>query len=262
VGRGYLHEPQKTTQAFIPDPFSSEPSARLYKTGDLACYRSDGVLEFLGRVDYQVKVRGFRIELGEIEALLERHPAVRQAVAMVREDTPGEQHLVAYVVPGQEQALTPGDLRDLLREQLPDYMVPSAFVLLGALPLTPNGKVDRRALPAPDTSQLARLAEFVAPETPLEKRLAEIWTEVLGIEQIGIYDDFFDLGGHSLIATQLIYRINKVFGVNLSVRKLFLTESNIANLALLVEETLIEMLEERARRRASEATGSTEGAYA
>ena len=250
--RGYLNQPELTAEKFIPNPFSDEPGARLYKTGDVVRYLPDGNIEFLGRVDYQVKIRGFRIELGEIETALSQHPAVQQAVVLARDDVAGEKSLVAYVVPKQAMTLTGDALRDVLREQLPDYMLPSAFVLLNALPLTPNGKVDRRALPAPDASPSDHTVEFVAPETTLEKKLAEIWAQVLGIERIGIYDDFFTLGGHSLKATQIIYRINQAFLVDLPLRSLF-QDPTIAGLSLLIEETLIERLEERARQRTNEA---------
>ena len=170
LARGYLNRPELTAEKFIPDPFSNEPGARLYQTGDLARYLPDGNIEFLGRLDHQVKIRGFRIELGEIETALNTYPAVREAVVVAREDNPGDKRLVAYVVLGQEQALTISDLRGFLKQKLPDYMVPSAFVALDALPLTPNGKVDRRALPAPDLSKLESDGVYVASA----KRAGEI----------------------------------------------------------------------------------------
>ena len=226
LARGYLNRPDLTALAFIPNPFSDKPGARLYKTGDLARYLADGNIEFLGRVDNQVKIRGFRIELGEIEAALLQHPDVREAVVIVREDIPGDKRLVAYVVPKveavQEAALpTVGELRSFLLAKLPDYMVPGAFVFLEAMPLTPNGKIDRRALPAPDTSHRELEDKFVAPNTPTEEILAAIWAEVLGLQLVSINDNFFELGGHSLLATQIISRIREAFSIELPLRHLF-----------------------------------------
>ena len=221
VARGYLYRPELTAEKFIPDPFSHEPGARLYKTGDLARFCPDGNLEFLGRIDHQVKVRGFRIELGEVEAVLAQHPGVREAVVMAREDVPGDQRLMAYVVPVIDTTPTTRSLQSFLKAQLPEYMVPSAFVMLDALPLTTNGKVDRRALPTPNQVQLKREGAFVTPRTPVEEMLASIWSRVLGIEQVGIYDNFFELGGHSLLVTQVISQIRKVFRVDLLPRCLF-----------------------------------------
>ena len=237
LARGYLNRPGLTAKLFIPDPFGGLAGARLYKTGDLVRYLPDGNLEFLERADRQVKIRGFRVEPGEIESVLNQHPAVRQTVVLAHkrnETTPGDKWLVAYVVPGEAQA---DDLRRFLRQQLPDYMIPSTFVPLDALPLTPSGKVDRHALLVPDVSWRG-LEEFAPPETPLEEELAQIWAKILGVEQIGIFDNFFDLGGHSLMATQVIHRINETFEVNLTLRNLF-EEPTIADLALLIEETLI-----------------------
>jgi amino acid adenylation domain-containing protein len=252
LGRGYWNQPDLTAEKFVPNPFSpsivgreegeEKTGARLYKTGDLAYYLPDGNIEFLGRIDYQVKVRGFRIELGEIETVLRQSPTVRDVVVMAREDVPGIKRLVAYVVPRQEPHPSPRDLRDFLRKQLPDHMIPSAFVLLEALPLLPSGKVDRRALPTPDASYPGQVEEFVAPEGPVEEKLAEIWATALGVEQVSAYDTFFDLGGYSLLATQAIHQINQVFGTNLSMRSFF-EEPTIASLALLIEETLLESFE-------------------
>ncbi len=221
VARGYLKRSELTAERFIPDPFSNRPGARLYKTGDLARYRPDGTLEFLGRMDHQVKVRGFRIELGEIEAVLEGHPAVRRVVALAREDTPGAKRLVAYVVPEREEVPSVGEMRGFLKEKLPEYMVPSAFVMLETLPMTPNGKIDRRALPAPDQSRPDLEAVYVAPRTHPEELLADIWAEVLGVEQVGVYDHFFELGGDSILAIQVIARANQA-GLQLIPRQLFL----------------------------------------
>ncbi len=215
VGRGYLGLPARTAEVFRPDPLTGEPGGRLYRTGDLARRRADGTLEYLSRLDHQVKVRGFRIELGEIEAILVSLAGVREAAVVAREDRPGDRRLVAYVA-GEVEA---DGLRHGLRERLPDYMVPGIFVLLPALPLTPNGKVDRRALPVPGAPRSGE--SFVAPRTQIEKVLAETWAELLGLEQVGVADDFFALGGHSLLAVRLMARIEHVFGVKLPLSLLF-----------------------------------------
>ena len=237
VARGYLNRPDLTAERFIPDPFSGEPEARLYRTGDLARYLPDGNIEFLGRVDYQVKVRGFRVELEEIEAVLSQHPAVRQAVVLAREDEPGEKQLVAYVVPEGEARLDVGVLRGYLKKKLPAYMVPSAYVVLDALPLLPSGKVDRRALPAPEGARLEPETAYVAPRTPVEEVLAELWARTLGVERVGIHDDFFELGGHSLLATRLVSRLRQTFQVEIPLRDLFETPT-VAGLAERVEVAL------------------------
>jgi amino acid adenylation domain-containing protein len=228
-GRGYLRRPERTALSFAPDGWCGEPGARAYRTGDLGRLRADGMLEFLGRIDHQVKVRGFRIELGEIEAALAGHAAVKEAVVLAREAGSGDRRLVAYVVGAGTPALavagagTPAlaipELRAFLRERLPEYMVPSAFVVLPALPLTANGKVDRPALPAPEVGPDA--IEYVAPRDEVERLLAAIWEEVLGVERVGVRDDFFDLGGHSLLATQVVVRIRERLGVELPLARLF-----------------------------------------
>ena len=218
VSRGYLNRPDLTADKFVLDPFCKDAGARMYRTGDLARYLPEGDLEFLGRIDHQVKVRGYRIELGEIESVLLQHPAVREVSVLARQETSTDLRLVAYVVPG-DKSPTAGDLRTYLKTLLPEYMIPSAFVFLEALPLTPNGKVDRKALPPP-TGNEQDVAK-VAPRTPLEEALAEIWCEVLGFEHVGAHDSFFALGGHSLLATQVISRIRKVWQVELSVRVVF-----------------------------------------
>jgi amino acid adenylation domain-containing protein len=231
LARGYLNRPELTAEKFIRNPFSSVPEARLYKTGDLARYLSDGNIEFLGRIDHQVKIRGFRIELGEIEATLNQHPTVQQNLVIVREDVPGDKRLVAYLVIHPEQAApTSSELRGFLQGKLPEYMVPKAFVFLDVIPLNPNGKVDRRALSAPDTADLSGVNSFVAPRTPTEEVLAAIWTQVLGLEQVGIYDNFFELGGHSLLATQVISRVRQTLGLEIPLQFLFETPT-IAGLA-------------------------------
>lgn len=249
VARGYLNQPELTAERFIPNPFNNSKyssgrakpyktqnlkSSRLYKTGDLARYRTDGNIEFLGRLDKQVKIRGFRIELGEIEAVLSKAPEVRQAIVAVREDQPGDRRLVAYLVSNPQQTPTSSSLRRFLSEQLPDYMIPSAFVMLEAIPLTPNSKVDRRSLPAPEQTWSDREEVYTAPRTPVEESLAQIWAEVLGRDRIGIYENFFDLGGHSLLVTQLVVRVRETFKIELPLRSLF-EMPTIAELAQSIE---------------------------
>ena len=230
LARGYLNRPELTAERFIPHPFSSEPGARLYKTGDLARYRPDGTIEHLGRLDFQVKIRGFRIELGEIESVLGQHPAVGQAVVMARQDTPGDKRLVAYVV-NRRPATTP-ELQQHVMQHLPMYMVPSAFVFMEALPLTPNNKVDRRRLPAPEQKSGSPQGTFVAPRTPLEETIAGIWAQVLGLEQVGIHDNFFVLGGHSLLAMQVLSRLRAALQVEVPLHR-FLEGPTVAQLAQL-----------------------------
>jgi amino acid adenylation domain-containing protein len=204
LARGYFGRPDLTAERFIPDPFG-EPGARLYRTGDLARWLASGELEFLGRLDHQVKVRGYRIELGEIEAALEQHPAVHAAVVIVREDLPGDQRLTAYVV-GPAPS---GELRRHLRASLPEYMVPSAFVALPKLPLLPNGKVDRKSLPAPEAERPELAATFIAPKSRLEGVISEVWRSVLGVERVGVHDNFFDLGGHSLLMAEVHHKLRE-----------------------------------------------------
>ncbi len=237
--RGYLNRPDLTAERFISNPFSDEPDVRLYKTGDLARYLSDGNIEYMGRIDHQVKIRGFRIELGEIEAVLRQHPAVENAVVIAQEDIPDDKRLVAYVVASKLQRSLFGNLRNFLKQKLPDYMIPSSFVFLNALPLTPNGKVDRKALPVPDNIRPELEEDFVAPRTPVEEVLAEIWAVVLGLKQIGIYDNFLELGGHSLLATQILSRVRDTYQVELPVRELF-DRPTIAGLAKSIEIMLLE----------------------
>ncbi len=218
VGRGYLGDPAGSAQAFMPDPFSEIPGARLYKTGDRARYRPDGTIEYLGRLDHQVKIRGYRVEPGEVEARLVQLRDVREAVVIAREDVQGDQRLVAYVVGAQD--LMPERLRAHLKRTLPEYMLPAAFVLLAKLPLTPNGKVDRKALPDPEPRELKRAA-YVPPHTATEEALCGIWQEVLKVERVGVHDNFFELGGHSLLATQVSSRLRRAFNVTLPLRALF-----------------------------------------
>ena len=223
LAQGYMGDEKLTQERFIVNPFTKTAGDRLYQTGDLARYLPDGNIEFLGRRDHQVKIRGFRIELGEIEAVLDQHPEVRENVVIAREDIPGDKRLVAYVVPNPEQATTVSELRSFLFSKLPDYMMPSAFVLLDALPLTPNGKVDRRALPAPDQIRQEPEETFVAPRDELELQLAKIWEKVLVTQPVGVRDNFFDLGGHSLLAVRLFAQIEKKFGKHLPLATLFQT---------------------------------------
>ncbi|MDJ1175086.1 non-ribosomal peptide synthetase [Roseofilum capinflatum] len=237
LARGYLNRSELTAQKFIPNPFSDEPGSRLYKTGDKARYLPDGNIEFIGRIDNQVKIRGFRIELGEIEATLTQHPEISSAVVIVREDSPGDKRLVAYIVAKKEVASS--DLRGFLKTKLPDYMIPSAFIFLEAIPLTPNGKCDRealrmqyrRALPAPDTEH--REVNAIAPRTTTELQLVQIWSEVLNISTVGVQDNFFDLGGHSLLAVRLMARIEQQLGIHLPLTTLF-TEPTIESQAHLL----------------------------
>jgi hypothetical protein len=222
VVRGYLHRPELTAERFIPHPFRGTGAGTVYRTGDLARYRPDGTIEFLGRLDHQVKVRGYRIELGEIEAALQGIPEVREAVAVAREDTPGDLRLVAYVIPTRPNGLKAAGLSEHLRERLPEYMVPGHFVLLDGFPLTPNGKLDRRALPAPElvlTVQSA--APFEPPSSDLEETIATVWREVLKLPRVGTRDNFFDLGGHSLLAVQAHRLLREVLQRDLSITDIF-----------------------------------------
>ncbi len=235
VAQGYWQRDELTKERFIKHPFSNELNARLYKTGDLARYLSDGSLEYIGRIDNQVKIRGFRIELGEIESLLSQHPAINQTVVTVYEDMPGDKRLVAYLVANQEQQPTINDLRDFLGQQLPNYMIPSAFVMLETLPLTSNGKVDRKALPAPNTKRKTERKEITTqtiersqfntgntkPQNETEKILTTIWQEVLTIDEIRIDDNFFELGGHSLLIAKLRHKIAEVLGLQISIVDIF-----------------------------------------
>ncbi|MBF1989859.1 non-ribosomal peptide synthetase [Fischerella thermalis] len=237
VARGYLHRPDLTAEKFIPNLFSQKPGDILYKTGDIGQYLANGQIELVGRIDNQVKIRGFRIEIGEIESVLNQHPDVQVTVVVVREDKPGDQRLVAYIVSKSKQDINTTELRNFLQEKLPRYMLPTAFVILDKLPLNPNGKVDRKALPAPNTTTEFAIS-FVPPRTPTEQIVADIWAEVLGQEKIGIYDNFFDLGGHSLLATQVISRLREAFKIDLPLRSLF-ENPIVKNLVERIEGILI-----------------------
>jgi surfactin family lipopeptide synthetase A len=230
VARGYLNRPELTAEKFIPDPFRTEPDARLYKTGDIARYLPDGNVEFLGRIDDQVKIRGFRIEPGEIEEVLIHHAAVRQVMVMAREDKPDDKQLTAYVVLHEAQNTTVSDLHDYATKHLPGYMVPAAFMLIDALPMTPHGKVDRHALPKPEFVHTTLENSFTAPHSMIHHQLVGIWEELLAVHPIGITDNFFDLGGHSLLATRMFSRIEQVCGKKLPLATFF-AEATIEHLA-------------------------------
>ena len=242
LARGYLNRPDMTAERFIPDHLSNQPGARLYRTGDLARYLADGNIEFLGRIDNQVKVRGFRIEPGEIEATLRRHPSVQEAVVVVRGQE--DKRLIAYLISDHDPPPSTTELIRFLGETLPAYMIPSIFVFLDALPLTPSGKVDRRSLPAPDQQRPTLEHVFVAPRTPVEQILAEIWTSVLGLQQVGINDNFFELGGHSLLGTQIVSRVRSLFEVELPLRCIF-ESPTIALLALEITSLKLKDIDNR-----------------
>ncbi|HEU0076741.1 MAG TPA: alpha/beta fold hydrolase, partial [Longimicrobiaceae bacterium] len=229
LARGYAARPDLTAERFLPSPFG-EPGSRMYRVMDRIRWRPDGELEYFGRTDFQVKVRGFRIELGEIEAVLARHPAVRETVAVVREDTPGDRRIVAYVTPALGVQPDAAELRAHVGAHLPEYMVPAAVVVLASFPLSPNGKTDRRALPAPEWAEGAGTDAYLAPRDTLELALARIWEEVLGVERVGVRDNFFALGGHSLLAVRLMARVEQATGARLPLAALF-TASTVEQLA-------------------------------
>jgi amino acid adenylation domain-containing protein len=237
LGRGYLNRPELTGEKFVPNPFG-EGGERLYRTGDLARWMEEGTIEFLGRLDHQVKVRGYRIELGEIETALSEQAGVEQAVVLAREDRAGEKRLVGYVVVGKSERATPpspAELRERLKQRLPEYMVPPVILLLDEMPLTANGKIDRKALPRPETS--LDQAGYVGPRTSTEEILCGIWKQVLGLETVGVMDDFFSLGGDSLLAIQLISRIRNAFQTELSLRTIF-ANTTINSFAALLEQNI------------------------
>ncbi|MEL7521138.1 MAG: phosphopantetheine-binding protein, partial [Cyanobacteria bacterium J06553_1] len=267
LARGYLNQPEKTAKAFIDNPFRSladkvsaanSQTAKLYRTGDLVRFRADGQLDYLGRIDHQVKLRGQRLELAEIVSLLRTHPDVEEATVLLQPTESGSELLTAYVVTRSPNASDPSfaqaftkTLQDFAAEHLPKYMVPTAFVLLEKMPLTPNGKIDRRALPTPQP-QIRQANDYVAPRNLIESGLAQMWSELLGVEQVGITDSFFDLGGHSLLALQVLSRIQKQFGVNVDLQPLFekptieqLSEMILAEqISRLDEDALVQLLEE------------------
>jgi acyl carrier protein len=224
LARGYLNRPDLTAEKFVPNPHGPEPGSRMYRTGDLARYLPDGDIEYLGRMDDQMKLHGYRIEPGEIEAALTAMSGVREAVVVALSDQSGDKRLVAYIVmdeaPGRDGEDAVAGLRSALRQSLPDYMVPSHFMVLEGLPLNANGKVDRKALPTPAGTAFSAQS-YVAPQTPIEEAVAQIWCEVLGLDRVGVTDDFFDLGGHSLQATRVVSRIEDLLGVTLPLKTMF-----------------------------------------
>jgi amino acid adenylation domain-containing protein len=237
VARGYLNRPDLTAERFVADPFG-ESGARMYRTGDLGRFRPDGVIQCLGRLDHQVKLRGFRIELGEIEAVLMQHPGVRQAVADVRASRSGDKRLIAYLTP-QDATPSTADLRAFLKTKLPDYMVPSSYVVLESLPVSPSGKLNRRALPDPDEARPELAREFVAPSTPVEQAIAEVFSEVLEVQRVGLHDDFFELGGHSLLATRVVSRLRDRFQIEMTPRFLF-ESPTVADMSARVSQLLMQ----------------------
>jgi acyl carrier protein len=221
VARGYLNRPELTAEKFIFNPFGAEADSRLYRTGDLGRFRADGTIEFLGRIDHQVKIRGHRVELHEIELAFSQHPALREIVVVAREDTAGDQRLVAYVVATSNAKPTATELRRFAQDRLPEAMMPAVFVFLDELPLTPNGKVNRKALPAPEGQRPELETAYIAPGTRQEKTIAQVWSELLGVVQVGLNDNFFDLGGNSLLVVQAQSRLREALGRDLPVVKLF-----------------------------------------
>jgi len=221
VARGYLNRPELTTEKFIPDPFSDNSEARLYRTGDSARYMPDGNIEYLGRLDFQVKIRGNRIELGEIEAVLSQHPEVREVCVLAREDIPGDQRLVAYVIPDNNQKQLTGELRKYMQQKLPEFMIPSYFLTLETFPLTPNQKIDRKALPAPDRVIVRSEVSYTPPKNELQQTIANIWQELLNVPKVGVDDNFFELGGHSLLIVQVYYRLKELIDRELAITDMF-----------------------------------------
>jgi len=252
LARGYLNQPDLTAERFIPSPFGQEQV--LFKTGDLGRYLADGDIEYLGRIDHQVKVRGFRIELGEIESQIKRLEAVSNCVVVVREDRPGDQRLTAYYVCKDGHAVSESELRRQLQAKLPEYMLPAIFMRLDALPLTPNGKVDRQALPEPETVRPDIEASFAAPRSQTEKMLADIWAEVLNVEQVGTNDNFFDLGGHSLLMIRVHSKLQEIIDQDISMITLFQypTVGSLCNYLSgeAIEQSSIEKIYDRAERQA------------
>ena len=242
LAKGYLHQPALTAERFIPHPLSDQLTAYIYKTGDIARYLPDGQIAFLGRADQQIKIRGYRIEPNEIVTVLDEHPAVQTSVVIARDDGVGDKRLIAYLVPMADTRLKASSLRETLAVRLPDYMIPTTFVVIDALPLTYNGKIDHAALPTPTTENTLRDDDIVAPSTPIEERLAAIVAPLLGLELVGVDDNFFMLGGHSLLGTQLIVQIAETYGVELSLFSLFASPT-IRSLASEIEQHIIAQLE-------------------
>jgi acyl carrier protein len=242
LARGYLHRPDLTQQVFVANPFSDTAGARLYRSGDLARFRADGAIEYIGRNDSQVKIRGLRIELAEIDTVLSRHPSVDRCVTIVREDRSNDQRLVAYIVLQAAGVLDEKAVRQFLHATLPDYMVPQHLVEMESLPLSSSGKIDYRALPQPKVSGLDQ-ADFIAPANDIEMMLAQVWCEVLELERVSTRDNFFDIGGHSLSATQMLARVRQDLELNVPLRSFF-SETTIEGLASLIDRMLTEQLEQ------------------
>jgi acyl carrier protein len=262
VAKGYVNSPELTAKKFVRDPFAGRPGARLYRTGDLARWLPDGEIEYVGRVDNLIKIRGYRIEPNEIVSVLNTHPAVENSAVVAREDGTGNLRMLAYVVINQAQASpSAGELRKLVRAHLPDYMVPAAFLEIPELPLNANGKLDREALPPPENSKMLLDHNYVPPQTALEERLSAVVAELLRVDRVGINDNFFLIGGHSLFGTQLIARIRDNFGVELPLRSVF-ESSTPALLARKIEELLmtrIDSMDENQIQRALEHSGARGG---
>jgi len=242
LARGYLNRPELTAKQFVPDPFAAQPGARLYRTGDRARYLGDGEIAYLGRIDEQIKILGHRIEPNEIEAMLDRYPAIASSVVVARGAACDEKRLAAYLVMSNGTTPAAADLRGFLRSELPDYMMPSVFVKLPAMPLTANGKVDRAALPEPNAENTLRDEEFIRPRTPIEQRVATTLCSLLNLSEVSVNDNFFLLGGHSLLGTQLIVKIRSTFGVDLALRTLF-DAPTIAELAAEIEQQIVAKVE-------------------
>jgi amino acid adenylation domain-containing protein len=259
VARGYRNRPDLTSERFVPNLFSSEPSTRLYKTGDLARYLRNGEIAFLGRVDDQIKVRGFRIEPAEIVKVLDEHPAVQASAVVARDGATGEKKLVGYVVTAPNAQPTHSELRNFIAARLPEYMVPATFVTLQDLPLSPSGKIDRTRLPEPGPDNILRDHVFVAPRTPIEERVASILASLLGLPQVSVEDNFFLLGGHSLLGTQLIARVRDEFQIELSLRSLF-EAPTVQKLSERIEDLLVAMVEEMSEEEAQRLLNATSAA--
>src|SRR6266404_3701548 len=251
LARGYLNRSELTDEKFVADPFNPATGKRLYKTGDLARWMPDGNIEVLGRLDHQIKIRGFRIELGEIEAAIKQHSAVRDTVVVVQENDSGDKQLVGYVVEERGSGPAADELRNVLRQKLPDYMIPAAIVIVDAFPLTPNGKLDRNALPRPDREGSAS-ETYEPPRTPAEETMAKIWADVLKVERVGVHDNFFDLGGHSLLATKVISRVRATFRIDLPLRSLFQAPTVAALVAIIMEDQAKELDDETLDRMLTE----------
>jgi amino acid adenylation domain-containing protein len=259
LGRGYLNAPELTAQKFIPNPFDPKPNGRLYKTGDLGCYLPDGQIAFRGRIDEQIKIRGYRIEPNEIVSLLAKHPTVQASAVLARENASGDMQLVAYIVPRAGSSPTDKLLREFLNSQLPEYMVPAAFVRIDSLPVNANGKIDHSVLPAPNDSNCLRGdIAYIAPRTAVEQRIAEIVAPLLGLDRVSVEDNFFMLGGHSLLGTQVIARTRDTFDVQLSLRSLF-EAPTIEGVAAEVERLLHLRLEAMSEEQAEQFLEAMEG---